>query len=714
MSRFFFVLVAACAAIPAARGALLCQTSSVPAIVHAVGLSERMGDIGLSCTGGQPGAPLTVNLDLFLSVNITNRLAAGGAVNAILTIDNAPDGSAPNPVQTSVQPTLVSNQQINWSGLAFTLSPSGSVRIVISNVRGNANQAGTNPIVVQIAASGPSTLPLTRSQLTVGIPQASLFRSFSSVLVCNQKGAPLPDTLTVSNLIAAGAYFSSTRLTEGFSHAFMAKTDPADLNADTGTRFIARFSGFPPGARLLAPDYVAGSTADIPTAGGDMGVPASGGRYTPGKSQLLLIRVNGADQNGAGGTLAGPIPTAQTTFDTVADVGLTDGAGYLVYEVVDSNPSARESAQFPVWLGADPILNGQTYTTAEEVYLAPVSDVQTASATAPIPRFTAVQPQDDCSLIGDCKAPTQLAVDQTSVLSTTPSNVRQYNYVHVQNLGRADMPWNATVNYTDGSGWLIVSPSSHVNNSWMEIAVDGAGLAPGTYKANVVVDAGAGGTQTIAVTAKILAPRVASGMPVIEAVTSSADPYTAAADRSLATLWGQNLKGSDIRVTIDGQAATVLYDGDSQINVMVPDGVAIGTSSKVVANVNGVESPVLITKIVPLAPAIFPGAVLNYVNPSTYVVNGASNPAKPGSVVVVYATGIADAQQFTLKIGDSEGPAPQYAGPAPTLPGVQQINFTIPANTPAGQATLSICGNLSSDAAARFCSSGYQLWVAQP
>ncbi len=46
-----------------------------------------------------------------------------------------------------------------------------------------------------------------------------------------------------------------------------------NLNADTGTRIIVQYSGFPAGAQLFVPTVVAGSDATQPTAGGDLGCP---------------------------------------------------------------------------------------------------------------------------------------------------------------------------------------------------------------------------------------------------------------------------------------------------------------------------------------------------------------------------------------------------------------------------------------------------------
>ena len=123
---------------------------------------------------------------------------------------------------------------------------------------------------------------------------------------------------------------------------------------------MARYSGFPPGARLFVPDYIAGSNATQPTAGGDLGYTPSGGKYTGGSGALLLALVRLTDANGAGGYLAGPAPPSgvMATLDSASEVPLPNGSGVVVYEVVESNSAQQESAQFPAFIVYTPPVGG--------------------------------------------------------------------------------------------------------------------------------------------------------------------------------------------------------------------------------------------------------------------------------------------------------------------------------------------------------------------
>src|SRR5258708_10340856 len=140
-------------------------------------------------------------------------------------------------------------------------------------------------------------------QFTVAFTAPGLLtQSSSSQVRC--KGSSLPSTITLANLLARGTSFFSTRLTEGFASSFQ----PKDPLSDTGTRIMVRYSGFPAGARIFVPDYLAGSSAVQQTAGGDLGVAASGGQYAPSAAgSLLLVRVTGADAAGSRGAASLPL-----------------------------------------------------------------------------------------------------------------------------------------------------------------------------------------------------------------------------------------------------------------------------------------------------------------------------------------------------------------------------------------------------------------------
>ena len=423
----------------------------MPAVVHGEGITERTGDIVFTCSGGSPDATLTANLFIFLNVDITNRVTvATGALSGItLTADI---GSGPQAINAT--PTQIGAAALVFNGVSFTLSEAGSVTLRLAGVRGAANEldfAANSTIQALIGLNPTQIFGLTMNQLTVAIPEHGLYDGFSTKIVCSQSGSPLPaDTTSFASFLASRATFSSTRVTEGFADSFGPLSAWQNLSADTGTRILVHYSGFPPGARLFVPTAVAGSDATKPTAAGDLGFTPSGGQYTPGgNASLLLSFVPNTDANGAGGMplyTPGAPGSGTVSFDSMNEVTLTNGSGIAVYQVMDANPSVQESAQFPTFLALAPF-SGSSIQTDETVSLAPISSVYQATAKDPIPRFQQIQISQDCSIVGDCSASYQphLYIRDEAPLRLNASGTGfDYSYVSINNTGGGVMTWNVT------------------------------------------------------------------------------------------------------------------------------------------------------------------------------------------------------------------------------------------------------------------------------
>jgi uncharacterized protein (TIGR03437 family) len=549
---------------------------------------------------------------------------------------------------------------------------------------------------------------VTNSQVTVAIPQIGLLATFSSNGV-RCAVSPLPGIINLGNLFSKATIFFSTRVTEGFVGAFLTK----DAFSDTGTRIMVRYSNFPSGARLFVPDFVAGSSAITQTAGGDLGLAASGGQYAPSAAgSLLLIRVTGVDSNGAGGALAFPVPGMGTTsFNSASEVALANGAGNAVYEVVDSNPHVQESAQFPTLLGLAPFGNGAATVADTTVSFAPLSTVDVA-AMAPIPRFADMTPPSDCSAVGDCNAAyfPKLNVDATPLAFSAQANaLLQTQYVRVHNDGGSQLNWTATVIYQTGSGWLTVDPASGADNATIRVDAHPDKVPPGTYQATVTVDAGPmAGSRSIPVTFTVTSGSTPAG-PTVSAIVNAASFQTGPlVAGSLATITGTGLTGSNVGVTFDGSPAKLLYTSSTQINLQVPSEIAGKTSAQAIMMVDGKSSAPQTVALAVAAPEIFGGGVLNQDN----TLNSVSNPASLGSVIQIFATGLISptSGMITASIQGREIDMPKYGGPAPGIPGVQQVNILIPADLAATASQLMVCA-LGSDPNQRVCSAPVSVFL---
>src|SRR5881275_51521 len=58
-----------------------CSATSVPVPVRTEGLTERLGDIQIQCSGSNPGSVLAGNLTVALPVSVTNRIGSNNLVS---------------------------------------------------------------------------------------------------------------------------------------------------------------------------------------------------------------------------------------------------------------------------------------------------------------------------------------------------------------------------------------------------------------------------------------------------------------------------------------------------------------------------------------------------------------------------------------------------------------------------------------------------------
>ena len=180
--------------------------------------------------------------------------------------------------------------------------------------------------------------------------------------------------------------------------------------------------------------------------------------------------------------------------------------------------------------------------------------------------------------------------------------------------------------------------------------------------------------------------------------------------------FGTSLAGSS--VTFDGVAAPILYAQDKQLNVVVPYGISIGTTS-VKVQYNGVTQDAGSWAVASQGPSIFTlapagqgqGAILN----EDGSVNSPTNPAARGSVIAIYATGAGATNLAPLDGAVTAAPYPSivgsvnvwfssihntplkrayssgqvtYSGAAPSLiAGAVQVNVVIPSDADVGPAS---------------------------
>jgi len=227
-----------------------------------------------------------------------------------------------------------------------------------------------------------------------------------------------------------------------------------------------------------------------------------------------------------------------------------------------------------------------------------------------------------------------------------------------------------------------------------------------------------------------------SATPVVQAVVSAAS-YAAGAvsPGEFVTLFGTGIGPTtpsgmvisngyaattveNVSVTIDGQAAPIIYLSANQITVQVPYEVTLGQARGVVVN-NGTTQSVGQVDTAAVAPGLFAlagsgigqcAALTYHMKTGTFSVNGTASPALIGDIVVFYLTGegiydLAPSPADGYIIPMNLNPMPQlnplpvvtiggaaatvqYAGPVGgALLGLLQINAVVPAGATLGNAT---------------------------
>jgi hypothetical protein len=386
-----------CAGIAGAQ-ALTCNATTVPTQLRSEGITELMGDILLTCTGGVSTAPGSVipqaNFVVYTNTTVTSRLLVGSASEALLLIDepgsglasygaaqpivacNAPLSGCPataatasyggNPI-TVPSPYVnaffgvVSGSSVTFNGVPVLAPSTVSSRFYrITNVRVNASAitGGTLPgnIIADVAVSGSASVSVNNSALTTGYVAKSLSTSVRSA---NDSSLGSITGLQCNNLYGGSATqpvaWANLRFSEQFASAFKTRVNPYPLTSGSGIyqsyaveQNIPGFlytseSGFTPYTSGL-PVTLTGSTVTPGLA--DFGtrisavfsnIPSGVSVYVGGVSPSVGT---GATTNGSSTTTVTLIPSATYLYGAGTLVGVTSTTS-SVYPATETFPAVQ-------------------------------------------------------------------------------------------------------------------------------------------------------------------------------------------------------------------------------------------------------------------------------------------------------------------------------------------------------------------------------------
>ena len=285
-----------------------------------------------------------------------------------------------------------------------------------------------------------------------------------------------------------------------------------------------------------------------------------------------------------------------------------------------------------------------------------------------------------------------------------------------------------------GPGWVTISPSSGVTPGVLYVYANATWSAFGTYSWSLTISSPGVRSVKVNVALNALGPglavlsaasgdkRLARGMIASVYGLSIAKSY-ATGSPPLPTV----LAGSSVAL-LDSSGATRLaplfFVSPNQINILIPEDVAIGPG---MATVNSATGPVAVSQV--QIDAVAPGLFLEGIDATApvaalaarYFSDGTSVPVEvfhcdttactttpidltvPGDVYLsLYATGVRHASALSdvsCKIGSTTVPV-QYAGAQGDFPGLDQVNIQLPASL-AGtgeQGVILTVGGISSKA----------------
>ncbi len=288
---------------------------------------------------------------------------------------------------------------------------------------------------------------------------------------------------------------------------------------------------------------------------------------------------------------------------------------------------------------------------------------------------------------------------------------------------------------TAGCSWAVSSLPT-----WITVSGVTSGSGPATVTLIVASNTSTSAlSATISIAGISLAVTEAAASPIIgpsitnAGVTNAASFQTGIAPGGIVTIFGTNLGASagqvlsasgapwpqqlaGTNVTMNGIVAPIYnvlnLNGQEQLSVQAPWSLAGATSATVSVITTAGTSPSVTVPVLSAQPGIF---ILDPASSGATHVNGtvagASNPASPGEVVVVYLTGLgtvsnqpatgASASLTTLSqttltpqvIIGGVSASVAFSGLAPGFIGLYQINATVPTSGVAGLANLTVQAN---------------------
>lgn len=397
------------------------------------GVTEQVGDFLIRCYGGTVGTTHEVAVTVSLSVPITSANPTGSKTDALLFVNeprrdaiapgqNAYWGELEPPVAGGTAPHTVRFVGVRLSEAVSAEAAPQQLRIV--NIRANvaalpaAVSRGTPIIATVDTAPRLPGFPMTGIVAYRWTDQGvaiwpSLSRDYQLEVAVGE-ATPRDFRTRTSNGQDQAVLGTRSQTESGFiTTAFQTAGLGSAGLANSGTRFILRFSNVAPGQQVFV-SISPISTVSFPS-------------YT------TYARLTATTDEGGGGPYSEVSPTSTSPWPGIAPVTITNGTGIAAYEVLETRTTQVEAVRFGV------ILVGGTGTPTVEAMLGPL----TTGGQTWIPRFAPPR-----------QAP---AIAPTGVFRDTANQIRllEYGNPELYSAGGVFSGKPGAAQDTGGNTWIV-------------------------------------------------------------------------------------------------------------------------------------------------------------------------------------------------------------------------------------------------------------------
>ena len=628
--------------------------------VNSITSPDTFVSVGTTPASIGPGASASVAIN----VNTTG-VAAGYYQSSLLVNTSAGSATIPLTLLVASNPTLV-------------LAPSGAqFQMIAGSSPGNPNGSFT------VDVNSTSTVNWHAAVL----PGAN-WLTISTTSISSTSAAPGKVIYTINSAaasaLAVGTYYGTIEVSSG-----------GIVNSPQDYLVVLNVNAAPD---LLQPDpepagllFVTNGTSSVPA----QTVNLYSGSTSPlaflasvsSSAKWLSVTVSGSGTAGVGAPGASLV--------SVNTVGMSAGVytGNVSYQFIGSGSSAGvRSVNVTLIIQKSGTIPSDRNGNAEPGVLRPQQQTSTCAPSQLVPTQT--------GLVNAFSQPASWPTPLNILLTDDCGNPQPNGQV-VVTFSNGDAPLELSpVDTTSGNFSATWTPRNAANQITIAAQGTASGFAPAVAQITGAVTPKATPLLTPNGTLNVFAPVV--GAPIAPGTIIQIYGSNLSGQPSTATNIPLPTKLNSTQVLIGGHLAPLYYVSSGQINAQVPFELNAGQTYQLIVNANGALSTpnrIQLSTVAPGVAQFTDGQVIAQHLDGSLITE--TSPAAPNEIIVFYVAGMGQTSQ-NVSTGDASATANNaldpptltvagipvtnilYAGLTPTLVGLYQVDFQVPATTPAG------------------------------